>query len=152
MFYNIGNLNGLPAPSEPPKFSEEDFKIYIPKLAWVCKEKSLRPLFDKAINKMQQRLNATIWQDDYDEAISLAVAHFLVQTLPEYAQSTDADSVVGGVMTNRSVGAVTYNYDIDYTMPMGAKDGWAGYWLGTGYGRRLVNLAMARGFVGLIVT
>lgn len=151
MFF-IGNLNGLPNPVEPPPFSEEDFKIYIPKLAWVLKENSLRPLLDKAIKKSQERLNAGIWQTDYDEAICLAVAHFVVQTLPDYAQSTDAESVVGGVMTQRQVGAVSYNYDIDYTMPMGAKDGWASYWLGTGYGRRLVNLAMNRGFVGLIVT
>ena len=151
MFY-IGNLNGLPPPTEPPKFSEEDFKIYIPKLVWVLKEKSLRPLLDKAIQKSQERLNANILQTDYDEAICLAVAHFIVQTLPEFAQSTDADSAVGGVMSNRTIGAVSYNYDIDYTMPMGAKDGWAGYWLGTGYGRRLVNLVMNRGFVGLITT
>lgn len=147
-----GNLNGLPQPTTPPKFSEEDFRIYIPKLAWVLDEKSLRPLLDKAIKKMQDRLNAGQLGEDYDEAICLAVAHFLVQTLPQYAQSTDAETVVGGVMTNRSIGGVSFNYDIDYTMPMGAKDGWAGYWLSSGYGRRLVNLVMNRGFVGLIVT
>lgn len=153
MFFGFyGNLNGLPAPTDPPAFSEEDFKIYIPKLAWILKEKSYRPILDKAIKKSQERLNYTIWQTDYDEAISLAVAHFLVQTLPEFAQSTDAAAEVGGVMTNRQVGAVSYNYDIDYTMPMGAKDGWAAYWLTTGYGRRLVTLALNRGFVGLVVT
>lgn len=151
MFY-VGNLNGLPAPTEPPAFSEEDFKIYIPKLAWILKEKSKRPLLDKAIQKMQNRLNYSILQDDYDEAICLAVAHFIVQTLPEYAQSTDAASEVGGVMSSRTVGAVSYQYDIDYTMPPAAKEGWASYWLGTGYGRRLVNLVVNRGFVGLITT
>lgn len=150
--YCFGNLNGLTNPVEPPPFNEEDFKIYIPKLAWILKEKSKRPLLDKAIKKSQERLNYGILQTDYDEAICLAVAHFIVQTLPESAVSTDADSAVGGVMTNRSVGQVSYNYDIDYTMPMGAKEGWASYWLGTGYGRRLVNLVMNRGFVGLIVT
>jgi len=151
MFY-IGNLNGLPPPTEPPAFSEEDFKIYIPKLAFVLKEKSLRPTLDKAIKKSQERLNANILQTDYDEAICLAVAHFLVQTLPQFAQSTDSDSVVGGVMSSRTIGSVSYNYDIDYAMPMGAKDGSWSYYLTTGYGRRLVNLVMNRGFVGLIVT
>lgn len=148
----FGNLNGLTQPTTPPPFSEEDFKIYIPKLAWILKEKSKRPLLDKAIQKMQSRLNAAILQDDYDEAICLAVAHFLVQTLPEYAQSTDAAAEVGGVMSSRTVGSVSYNYDIDYTMPMAAKEGWAAYWLTTGYGRRLVTLVLNRGFVGLIVT
>lgn len=150
--FGIYNLNGLPAPTTPPSFNEEDFKIYIPKLAWVLKEKSLRPVLDKAIQKSQERLNAAIWQTDYDEAICLAVAHFLVQTLPEFAQSTDSAAEVGGVMVNRQVGSISYDYDIEYTMPMGAKDGWAAYWLTTGYGRRLVNLALNRGFVGLIVT
>lgn len=148
----FGSLFGLPQPTEPPPFSKEDFKIYIPKLAWVLEEESLRPLLDKAIKKSQERLNAALLQTDYDEAICLAVAHFLVQTLPDFAQSTDAESVVGGVITARTVGDVSFNYDIDYTMPMGAKDGWASYWLSTGYGRRLVNLVMNRGFVGLIVT
>lgn len=151
MFF-AGNLNGLPPPTEPPKFSEDDFKIYIPKLAWILKEKSLRPLLDKAIQKSQERLNYNILQTDYDEAICLAVAHFIVQTLPEFAQSTDADSVVGGVMTQRTVGAVSYNYDIDYTMPMGAKDGSWAFWVTSGYGRRLVALVLNRGFIGLIVT
>lgn len=151
MFY-FGNLNGLPQPTTPPPFSEADFEIYIPKLSWVLKDASKRPLLDKAIKKMQARLNATILQDDYDEAICLAVAHFLVQTLPEYAQSTDAAAEVGGVMPRRTVGSVSYDYDIDYTMPMHAKDGWAAYWLTTGYGRRLVTLVLNRGFVGLITT
>lgn len=150
MFYS--NLNGLPQPMDPPRFSKKDFGIYIPKLAWVLKESSLKPLLDKAIKKSQERLNYGILQTDYDEAICLAVAHFIVQTLPEYAVSTDGDSAVGGVMSSRSVGQISYNYDIDYTMPVGAKDGWASYWLGTGYGRRLVNLVTNRGFVGLIVT
>lgn len=151
MFY-FGDLSGLPYPVDPPEFSEDDFKIYIPKLAWVLDEKSLRPLLDKAIKKSQERLNASIWQTDYDEAICLAVAHFIVQTLPSYAQSTDAAPEVGGVMSSRNIGGVSYQYDIDYTMPMGAKDGWAAYWVTTGYGRRLVNLALNRGFVGLITT
>ena len=146
------NLNGLPQPIDPPKFSERDFKIFIPKLGWVMNDKSLRPTVNMAIKKSQERLNANILQTDYDEAICLAVAHFLVQTLPEFAQSTDADSAVGGVMTSRSIGGVSYQYDIQYTMPPDATSGWAAYWLGTGYGRRLVNLVMNRGFVGLIVT
>lgn len=145
-------LYGLPTPIEPPPFSEEDFKIYIPKLAFILKEKTLRPLLDKAIKKSQERLNFGIWQTDYDEAICLAVAHFIVQTLPNFAQSTDSDQVVGGVMSQRNIGNVSYNYDIEYTMPMDAKGGWASYWLTTGYGRRLATLAMNRGFVGLIVT
>lgn len=151
MFF-VGNLNGLPSPTKPPEFSKEDFEIYIPKLAWVLKERSLQKILDKAIKKSQERLNYTIWQTDYDEALCLAVAHFLVQTLPQFAQSTDAETVVGGVMSNRQVGSVSYQYDIDYTMPMGATEGWASYWLSSGYGRRLVNLAMNRGFVGLIFT
>lgn len=150
MFF--GNLNGLVQPTEPPAFNEKDFEIFIPKLAWILKEKSLRPTLNKAITKMQARLNASIWQDDYDEAICLAVAHFLVQTIPNFAQSTDSDQVVGGVMSSRNIGGISYQYDIDYTMPAGAKDGWAAYWVTTGYGRRLVTLALNRGYVGLIVT
>lgn len=151
-FYNISNLNGLPAPTTPPRFSKKDFEIYIPKLAWILKDATKRPLLDKAIQKSQERLNYSIWQTDYDEALCLAVAHFIVQTLPDFAQSTDNATEVGGVMTSRTIGSVSYNYDIDYTMPAGAKDGSWGYWLSTGYGRRLVTLALNRGFVGLIVT
>lgn len=145
-------LYGLPTPTDPPIFSESDFKIYIPKLAFILKDDSSRPLLDKAIKKSQERLNATILGTDYDEAICLAVAHFLVQTMPAFAQATDSDQVVGGVMTQRNIGQVSYSYDIDYTMPMGAKDGSWAYWLTTGYGRRLVSLVLNRGFVGLIFT
>lgn len=150
--YPIYNLNGIPAPTTPPPFSKKDFAIYIPKLAWVLKEHSLKDTLALAIKKSQERLNYNLFQTDYDEALSLAVAHFLVQTLPQFAQSTDNAAEVGGVMTNRTVGSLTFNYDIDYTMPAGAKDGSWGYWLTTGYGRRLVNLALNKGVVGLIVT
>lgn len=145
-------LYGFPEPITPPAFSATDFAIYIPKLAHILTDISIAPLLNKAIQKSQERLNATILGTDYDEAICLAVAHFLVQTLPNFAQSTDSDQVVGGVMTQRNIGQVSYNYDIDYTMPMGAKDGCWAYYLTTGYGRRLVTLALNRGFVGLIVT
>lgn len=147
-----GGLYGLPYPTKPPRFSKDDFKIYIPKLAWVMNEKSLEPLVSKAIKKCQERLNAGALGTDYDEAICLAVAHFLVQTLPSFAESTDSDPTVGGVMSNRSMGGVSYNYDISYTMPMDADSGIYGYYLTTGYGRRLVNLILNRGFVGVIVT
>lgn len=156
MFYFGGfptyNLNGVPAPTTPPSFNKKDFAIYIPKLAWVLKEHSLKDTLALAIKKSQERLNYAVLQSDYDEALCLAVAHFLVQTLPTFAQSTDNASEVGGVMTSRTIGSLNFNYDIEYTMPMGAKDGSWGYWLSTGYGRRLVNLVMNRGFVGLIVT
>ena len=150
--FGFYNLNGLPSPETPPKFNKKIFRILIPKLAWILDDASQRPLLDMAIKKNQERLNYSILQTDYDEALCLAVAHFIVQTLPQSAQSTDNAVEVGGVMSSRTVGSLSYSYDIDYTMPAGAKDGSWGYWLTTGYGRRLVTLVLNRGFVGMIVT
>lgn len=137
---------GIPAPSAPPEFKLERFKIYIPKLAWYCDDKENRPLYELAVEKMSKRLNYSYWLEDWEEAMSLAVAHFIIITDPRFAQATGEDATAGGVMKSRSVGNLSYDYDIDYYLP---KSTGYEYWITTGYGRRLAALSLQRGFIGV---
>lgn len=140
------SMFGIPEPSTPPEFKLEDFKLYIPKLAWYCDDKENRPLYEKAVQKMKQRLNYSYWLEDWDEAMALAVAHFIIITDPRFAQSTDADATAGGVMRSRTVANVSYDYDIEFYLD---KNIGYSYFNTTGYGRRLVAMSNARGWIGV---
>lgn len=140
------SLFGIPTPTTPPEYKVEDFKLYIPKLAWYPGDRENKPLFNKAVEKMKNRLNYSYWLEDWDEAMSLAVAHFIIITDPRFAQSTDGDATAGGVMGSRTVGGVSYSYDLDFYLE---KNVGYDYWNITGYGRRLVSLSNARGRIGV---
>lgn len=142
-------LNGIPTPITPPEYSVNTFKLYIPKLKWWVEDSENTDLYNLAVNKMKQRLNYSYWLEDWEEAMSLAVAHFIITTDPRFAQSTDSDTTAGGVMKSRSVANVSYDYDIEYFVPKNT-----GYemWVTTGYGRRLVALSLQRGYVGVVTS
>lgn len=139
-------LNGIPDPTTPPEFSKDTFKLYIPKLRWYVEDDANQKLYELAVNKMKMRLNYSYWLEDWEEAMSLAVAHFILITDPRFAQSTDGDATAGGVMKSRSVAGVSYDYDIEYYVP---KNTGYEYWNTTGYGRRLSALSLQRGFIGI---
>lgn len=142
-------LNGIPTPITPPEYSVNTFKLYIPKLKWWVEDSENTDLYNLAVNKMKQRLNYSYWLEDWEEAMSLAVAHFIITTDPRFAQSTDSDATAGGVMKSRSVANVSYDYDIEYFVPKNT-----GYemWVTTGYGRRLCALSQSRGWVGVVTS
>lgn len=144
------SMFGIPAPTTPPEFKLDDFKLFIPKLAWYPeKDETTMKLYNKAVEKMRLKLNYSYWQEEWDEAMSLAVAHFIVTTDPRFTQSTDSDSTAGGVMKSRSVAGVSYDYDIDYYMD---KNHGYGYWNRSGYGVRLVELSKQRGWIGIFTS
>lgn len=141
------SMFGIPAPTEPPEFSLDDFKLYIPKLAWYPeKNETTTKLYNKAVEKMRQKLNYSYWLEEWDEAMALAVAHFIIITDPVFAQSTDSDTTAGGVMKSRNVGGVSYDYDIEYYLD---KNIGSLYFNTTGYGRRLIALSSQRGWLGI---
>lgn len=142
-------LNGIPIPVTPPEFNVNSFKLYIPKLKWWVEESENTDLYNLAVEKMRQRFNYSYWLEDWEEAMSLAVAHFIITTDPRFAQSTDSDSTAGGVMKSRTVAGVSYDYDIDYYV---AKNTGYEYWNTTGYGRRLVALSLQRGYLGIVTS
>ena len=143
------SMFGIPAPTEPPAFNIDDFNLFIPKLNWyVGESENNAALYNRAVEIMRKRLNYSYWQEDWAEAMSLAVAHFIITTDPRFAQSTDSDSTAGGVMHSRSVAGVSYTYDIEYYLP---KNTGSEYWITTGYGRKLVALNNSRGWVGVFI-
>lgn len=139
-------LNGIPDPRTPPEFDINKFKLYIPKLKWWVEDSENTDLYNLAVDKMKQRLNYSYWMEEWEEAMSLAVAHFIIITDPRFAQSTDSDATAGGVMKSRSVANVSYDYDIEYYLE---KNVGYGYFNTTGYGRRLIALANSRGWIGI---
>ncbi|MEG1565328.1 MAG: DUF4054 domain-containing protein [Bacilli bacterium] len=142
-------LNGIPDPTTPPSFDVTKFKLYIPKLKWWVEDNANLDLYNLAVEKMRLRLNYSYWQEEWEEAMSLAVAHFIIITDPRFAQSTDSDATAGGVMKSRSVAGVSYDYDIEYYLE---KNVGYGYFNTTGYGRRLIALANARGWIGIFTS
>lgn len=142
-------MNGIPDPVTPPEYRVEIFKLYIPKLKWWVEDTNNTELYNLAVSKMRQKLNYSYWQEEWEEAMSLAVAHFIIITDPRFAQSTDADTTAGGVMRSRNISGVSYDYDIDYYV---SKNTGYGYWNQTGYGRRLVELSNQRGWLGIFTS
>lgn len=140
-------LNGIPTPVTPPEYNVSTFKLYIPKLKWWVEDGANTDLYNLAVKTMKQRLNYSYWLEDWEEAMSLAVAHFIITTDPRFAQSTDSDTTAGGVMKSRSVAEISYNYDIEYYLDDNPA---YKYWNTTGYGRRLCSLSQARGWIGVI--
>ena len=137
---------GVPSPMDPPEFRLDRFKLYIPKLAWYCDDKENIPTYELAVEKMKKRLNYGYWLEEWEEAMSLAVAHFIIITDPRFAQATGEDTTAGGVMGSRSVSGVSYSYDIEYYIE---KNPAYAYWNTTGYGRRLVAMSNSRGWIGV---
>ena len=141
------SMFGIPEPTEPPQFDVENFKLFIPKLKWYPdKDEETASLYKKAVEMMRKKLNYSYWQEEWDEAMALAVAHFIIITDPRFAQSTDSDSTAGGVMISRTVSGVSYDYDIEYYLE---KNVGYSYWNTTGYGRRLIALNNSRGWIGV---
>ena len=141
-------IHGIPPAGKNPKFMRSTFCIYCPKL----KEWVMSPENDAAYKKFLETCNSKIsyayYTDDWEYAMSLAIAHYVCITNPEYVQAIGADTAEGGVMSNRSVGGVSYTYDLDKTM----NDNQAyKFWARTGYGNQLINLSASKGWLGVLV-
>jgi hypothetical protein len=143
------SIIGLPAQQDPPKYTISSFCVFCPKLKpWVTNKDNLES-FKELVSLCKDRINYAYWGYEWKYAMSLAVAHYICITDPEFVQSIGADSTAGGVMSSRSVGDISYSYEVDKFM----EDNPAyKFWNTTGYGRQLVALSLARGYVGFIIT
>ena len=139
-------LVGLPKAQSGEPVSLEVFCNYIPNLkSYVEAHKETFNMFNE---KCRKQLNYTYWKEDWEFALSLAIAHYICITNPELPQSLDNDSAVGGVMSSRSVDKINYNYDINKYM---SEHQSAHFWNLTGYGRTLFTLSEARGYIGMFI-
>lgn len=139
-------LVGLPKAQEGPAVSLETFKMFIPNLkSYVEANKSS---FDSFNEMLRKKLNYTYWGDDWELALSLAVAHYLCITNPSLPQSFDHDSTAGGVMSSRGVDKMNYSYDTSKTMSDHSS---SHFWNQTGYGRALFTLSESRGYIGMFI-
>ena len=140
---------GIPECITAPEFTTETFLTFIPKMKGFVDAPENDGMVKKFIDICAKKLNYGYWLEEWEYAMSLAVAHYICITDPRFAQSINADTSSGGVMTNRSIGDINYSYDIDKTL----NDHSAyKFWNSTGYGRQLVNLAEARGYLGIIIS
>lgn len=142
-------LAGIPTLGKNPEFSRETFSIFIPKLKeWVYSENN-KAMLDKIVDMCNAKINKSVWLEDFDYAFSLAVAHHICIMDIEYTQSIGADTMAGGIMNSRSVGGISYNYDTSHMM---SENPAYSFWQRTGYGNQLLNLMLARGWVGIIIS
>ena len=142
-------IYGLPNQVKPPRYTLKTFCTYIPKLKDWAMDKENSETFKKFVDKCKSQFNYSYWLEDWDYAVSLGVAHYIVLTNPEYAQSIGADAAAGGVMTSRTAGGLSYSYEISKTImdnPAYA------FWNRTGYGVTLVALSLARGYCGMLIS
>lgn len=140
---------GVPVPTEHPEIDLDTVCTYVPRLRDYLKDKQHKKIYNLAVKEMGSKLNYGYWLEEWNHAISLAIAHFICITDPEFAQATSNDTAAGGVMSSRSVGGINYSYDVDKTM--GNNPAYH-YWNQTGYGRMLVALANSRGYLGMIIS
>lgn len=143
------SIFGISTPSKPPKkFNREIFGIYCPKLKDWVHDSSNTEAFDEFVTICEGTLPYSYWGNEYNMAMSLAVAHYICITDPMFVQAVGADSATGGVMNSRSVDSISYSYETDKTF----EDNPAyKFWYQTGYGRQLVAMSLKRGWVGIIV-
>lgn len=142
------SIQGLPTPSQNPEFSKETFSIFCPKLKEWVYDKNNEAAYNKFIDICNSKVLYSYFLDDWEYAMSLAVAHYICITDTNYVQAIGADTAVGGVMSSRSVGGISYNYELDKTM----NDNSAyKFWQRTGYGNQLIALSSAKGWVGILV-
>lgn len=141
-------IQGLPNPGVNPQFSKETFSIYCPKLKEWVYDQNNSAAYDKFYSICNSKISYSYFLDDWEYALSLAIAHYICITDPDYVQAIGADTAVGGVMNSRSVGGISYSYDLDKTM----NDNPAyKFWQRTGYGNQLVALSSSKGWVGILV-
>lgn len=139
-------LVGLPKAESGPPLDIKTFYLYVPNLqSYVEANKKTFELFNE---KLRKQLNYGYWKEDWEFALSLAIAHYIAITNPNLPQSLDNDSAAGGVMTSRSVDKITYSYDIDKYMSDHSS---ARFWNLTGYGRTLFTLSESRGYIGMFI-
>lgn len=147
-FIGGGKITGLPSKRQNPEFDKSTFAIYCPKLKeWVydpCND----TLYKEIVEMCNAKVNYAHFLEDWKYAFSLAVAHYICTMDPQYVQAIGADTASGGVMGSRSVGNMSYSYDLDKMM---AENPAYKFWFQTGYGRQLVNLSLNRGWVGVLV-
>lgn len=139
-------LVGLPRAQEGPAVTVDTFKTFVPNLqSYVEANKGS---FEKFNEMLRKKLNYTYWGDDWELALSLAIAHYLCITNPALPQSIDSDSTAGGVMSSRSVDKMNYSYETNKTMSDHPS---ARFWNQTGYGRALFTLSESRGYIGMFI-
>ena len=142
------SLIGLPTGGKVEDVPFDTFKAFVPKMANYCDDKDRAASFEIFKKKSMERLNPGFWGEEWDHAVSLCIAHYICITDPHYAQSVDADSAVGGVMSSRSIGGIDYSYDIDKTIANNPAYLWYNK---SGYGVALVALSLTRGYVGMVI-
>lgn len=141
-------MRGLPPIGKNPEFSKETFCIYCPKLKEWVYDASNETKYNKFVDICNQKINYAYFLEDWEYAFSLAIAHYICITDEEYTQAIGADTATGGVMSSRSVGGVSYSYELSKTM--GDNPAYK-FWARTGYGNQLINLASTIGWIGVFV-
>lgn len=142
-------IYGIPPSSEPPRFQLSDFIIWVPELKEWASNKNNSKAFKKFIDIAKNRLNYGYWGYEWENAVSLCIAHYICLTAAEFKQNTTASSASGAPITSRSVSGISYGLDVDKTMV--DDDASSKFWNQTGYGRQLLALSRARGYVPIIV-
>ncbi len=141
-------VQGLVPPATDTAFDAATFSIYCPLLKEWAYDENNAAAFAKFVNICGQKISYNYYLEDWEYAMSLAVAHYICITDPNYVQAIGADPAVGGVMSSRSIGNITYTYETDKTF----NDNQAyAFWNRTGYGRQLVALSSAKGWIGILV-
>lgn len=141
-------MRGLPILTQNPEFSKATFSVYCPKLKEWVNDVNNHDAYNKFYELCNNKINYGFYGDDWEYALSLAIAHYICITDIDYVQAIGADPVVGGVMSSRSVDGISYSYDVNRTSI--DHDAYK-FWARTGYGNQLINLAESIGRVGVLI-
>jgi len=146
-------------------FTEEDFFEYQPQFQTIVKQtingkevetkKSLLPerVLASFINMGNKNILEDVWNDRWEYACSLYIAHYsamYLKTYSDYSNSKDdvAGGGVGGGVASSSLGDASISYDNSAINNAAQK--W-GAWAQTIYGQQLVNEAKLLGLGGAFV-
>lgn len=140
---------GMPAYQEPPTpYTVDTFKIYMKEFVDYLQQNDHMLLYNECYNICKTKINYGYFLEEYNLAMSLAIAHYISTLDPESTQAVGQDPLMGTVMSSLSVGGMSYNYDSSNVM-------WSGethkFWNTTGYGRALCALAESRPRIPFIV-
>lgn len=138
-----------------PKFTIDDFIIWMPQYTKFMQTQQGKTYFDKLSNVANRKIFKSIYGTDWELAMSYCIAHYLtiISNQLQAPSGNTLESIAGGgttvgVLTSASVGGFNKSYDVDKTL---VSEDEALFWNQTSYGAALMALLKTKAVPSIMV-
>lgn len=127
-----------------PSFTMSDFVFWMPKFKTYVETEAGAVAYNKIYEICNQKIFKSIFGSDWEQAISLAIAHYLTLRAKQLSATNDGTAAgiagndnYGVVLSGVSVGSFSKSFDLGQTLVEGDD---AKFWNLTSYGAQLMAL------------